>query len=393
MGCYEAGDVDDVRSSIFFTEEFVGHYSFKKLVTEQMRNPEKRMYNTRDSLRWLSQLAEALEYLHSQDPAYTHGDVKCDNVFMNDGLLSKVGIKLADLKPHRRIFERAVHAARPKLRQGQSTLARYSACSARRSLDSSGRGDKQQQGQQHRDGKEEERGAGTSGSGGKAASSGAEGLRGSIRLPDAVRQKLSNLSVTMHSSSSTAASSASSAAPAVPATATAPVPAQPGAFGLHVSASAPASDSVLAGASASARSEASKGADLMSLSVPSYGSTEQQQQQQQQQQQPAAGGSSGSGSAPPLDGKPPAGPRPPAPRPKGALSSAFAAAAEAAAAANGGAPPGASQSIAIPRAQPLISEPVAIPSKSRQQVASSSFCADMLLGSQEDLPLEDLPVR
>jgi hypothetical protein len=417
--------VDEVRSSIFFTEEFVGHYSFKKLITEQMRTQERRMYQTRDALRWLGQLAEALDYLHTQAPPYIHGDVKCDNVFMNDGMLSKVNVKLADLKPHRHIFERAVHASqrrsatRLRPQQGQSTLARFS---ARHSLDMSSRLEKlqvqqvQQREQQREQGQQQQQQqqapaepeGSTPGSGAKGAppsGSSAEELRLSMQLPEAVRLKLSNMSVAVHAS---AAGGAASAAPATPAV---PTPAQPALGDRRASASAPAADSVLAEAAAGARSQATAGMPLLSLSVPSYPG--------EAQQQPAPGGlangaaagaaaaaagSSSSGATAPLspshDSKPPAAPKPPAPRPKGAQSSAFAAATAAAAAeaaANGGAAPAASQSIAIPSARAPVSESMPIPIKGRQQGGggagvSSSFCAEMLLGSQEEVVL-DLPVR
>ena len=69
--------------------------------SEQGRTRVKNLYSMRTALRWAQQLARVLAYLHSCQPAYIHGDVKADNVFLTDGPLPKSQVRVGDLKPHR----------------------------------------------------------------------------------------------------------------------------------------------------------------------------------------------------------------------------------------------------------------------------------------------------
>lgn len=69
--------------------------------SEQMRTPIKNLYGMRTALRWARQIASALAALHQEQPPYTNGDVKADNVFLTDGVLDDAVAKLGDLKPHR----------------------------------------------------------------------------------------------------------------------------------------------------------------------------------------------------------------------------------------------------------------------------------------------------
>lgn len=67
-----------------------------------MRCRIKNLYNMKTALRWAAEVAAALTTLHEQQPAYIHGDVKADNIFLtDDSNLADSQAKIGDLKPHR----------------------------------------------------------------------------------------------------------------------------------------------------------------------------------------------------------------------------------------------------------------------------------------------------
>jgi serine/threonine protein kinase len=67
-----------------------------------MRCRIKNLYNMQTALRWAAQVAAALALLHEQQPAYIHGDVKADNIFLTDDSdVAQAQAKIGDLKPHR----------------------------------------------------------------------------------------------------------------------------------------------------------------------------------------------------------------------------------------------------------------------------------------------------
>ncbi len=66
--------------------------------------PARNLYTMASALAWGVQLAAALSYLHSSDPAYVHADVRADNAFLTDtggNFMMPSAVKLGDLKPHR----------------------------------------------------------------------------------------------------------------------------------------------------------------------------------------------------------------------------------------------------------------------------------------------------
>jgi serine/threonine protein kinase len=44
----------------------------------------KRLYNYGDALRWMSQTAKALQYLHESSPQVLHRDLKSDNLLLSE---------------------------------------------------------------------------------------------------------------------------------------------------------------------------------------------------------------------------------------------------------------------------------------------------------------------
>ena len=60
-----------------------------------------------EALRWLRDIADALAYLHVQDPPCVHGDLKLDNILLGDGS----GARLVDFGQSRTIEDRFVETA------------------------------------------------------------------------------------------------------------------------------------------------------------------------------------------------------------------------------------------------------------------------------------------
>lgn len=64
-------------------EECVDGGSLKNWVAKSMRG--KRLYKLRDGVRWLMQMAQALQYLHECLPMVIHRDLKLDNILLQGG--------------------------------------------------------------------------------------------------------------------------------------------------------------------------------------------------------------------------------------------------------------------------------------------------------------------
>eukprot|EP00775_Hariotina_reticulata_P003117 gene3117-3395_t len=102
LGCFCHATLAEVRESMFMVEEYVGTRTIRKLISSQMRCRIKNLYNMQTALRWAAEVAAALTALHDEQPAYIHGDVKADNIFLtDDSNLAHSQAKIGDLKPHR----------------------------------------------------------------------------------------------------------------------------------------------------------------------------------------------------------------------------------------------------------------------------------------------------
>ncbi|KAI8474943.1 MAG: hypothetical protein J3K34DRAFT_517795 [Monoraphidium minutum] len=166
LGCFDHASLAAVRASLFSVEEFVGTRCLRRLLEEQMRaaaaaaergggsgsgsggggggsgsggksassgggggggGGSGALYDMAWALRWAAQIADALSALHGLDPAYIHGDVTAENIFLQDHRhLAEADVKLADLKPHRHVYDKLTSfAAAQQHQQLQQQLAHH----------------------------------------------------------------------------------------------------------------------------------------------------------------------------------------------------------------------------------------------------------------------------
>eukprot|EP01026_Neomeris_dumetosa_P027197 TRINITY_DN22113_c0_g1_i1.p1 TRINITY_DN22113_c0_g1~~TRINITY_DN22113_c0_g1_i1.p1 ORF type:complete len:522 (-),score=86.51 TRINITY_DN22113_c0_g1_i1:399-1964(-) len=111
MGATNTKSHEDMRSSLFLVQEFVGGGTLKDLLTDQFKlkssRNRKKLYSFSDAFRWLLQIAEALAYLHAQSPVVVHRDLKPENVLLTEGPTSEADVRLVDFGLHKRIIPRS----------------------------------------------------------------------------------------------------------------------------------------------------------------------------------------------------------------------------------------------------------------------------------------------
>lgn len=80
---------------VMWMEYVRGETLFHRLGDEDFPKPVA----LEDVLRWMQEIAEALAYLHSMEPPWVHGDLKLDNILLDD----RIGARLADFGQSRTI--------------------------------------------------------------------------------------------------------------------------------------------------------------------------------------------------------------------------------------------------------------------------------------------------
>ncbi|KAJ9520847.1 hypothetical protein QJQ45_014048, partial [Haematococcus lacustris] len=96
IGCADSSSEAAKKASMYMVQEFMGGGTLKKMVSKQMRTPHRAVYSNADALRWTTQLAEAIAYLHAARPKVIHRDLKMDNVLLTEGEVSVKSAKLSD---------------------------------------------------------------------------------------------------------------------------------------------------------------------------------------------------------------------------------------------------------------------------------------------------------
>lgn len=81
--------------TLFMVEELCSGGTLRDKLHSQMHAYNKVVYTYMEALRWCTQLASALAYLHAQRPMIIHRDLKLDNVLLADRT-ADAEVKLAD---------------------------------------------------------------------------------------------------------------------------------------------------------------------------------------------------------------------------------------------------------------------------------------------------------
>lgn len=95
------------RSTFAIVHEYAEGGSLESLVTEQMVTPHRRVYSEEDALLWLTDISQALSYLHARDEPIVHRDLKLKNMLLipekassDKGSKGRLTAKLSDLGAH-----------------------------------------------------------------------------------------------------------------------------------------------------------------------------------------------------------------------------------------------------------------------------------------------------
>lgn len=88
------------RDSMFIVQEFMNAGTLKLMVLEQMVSHCKAVYTFCDALRWMTQVAQGLEYLHTLPHKIIHRDLKLENVLLSEDQDGVLNAKLADFGLH-----------------------------------------------------------------------------------------------------------------------------------------------------------------------------------------------------------------------------------------------------------------------------------------------------
>ena len=99
VGVGAAAPADPWRT-LFLAQEFCDRGSMKARLFRQMREPFIHTYAYAEALRWASEIAAGLAFLHAARPKVIHRDLKADNVLLATGPGGEEVAKIADLGLH-----------------------------------------------------------------------------------------------------------------------------------------------------------------------------------------------------------------------------------------------------------------------------------------------------
>lgn len=91
-----AGGTENEDGDLFLVQEYCSGGSLREVLGRQMTEPFKKHYSEELALKWCTQIAAALAYLHEAKPKIIHRDLKLDNCLLTDPSLAKADAKLAD---------------------------------------------------------------------------------------------------------------------------------------------------------------------------------------------------------------------------------------------------------------------------------------------------------
>uniref|UniRef100_A0A8C9T6W6 Nuclear receptor binding protein 2 n=1 Tax=Scleropages formosus TaxID=113540 RepID=A0A8C9T6W6_SCLFO len=82
-------DTKESRARVIFITEYMSSGSLKQFLKKTKKN--HKTMNVKAWKRWCTQILSALNYLHSCDPPIIHGNLTCDNIFIQHNGLIKIG--------------------------------------------------------------------------------------------------------------------------------------------------------------------------------------------------------------------------------------------------------------------------------------------------------------
>ncbi|XP_048858040.1 nuclear receptor-binding protein 2 isoform X1 [Brienomyrus brachyistius] len=98
-------DMREGRARVIFITEYMSSGSLKQFLKKTKKN--HKTMNVKAWKRWCTQILSALSYLHSCDPPIIHGNLTCDNIFIQHNGLIKIGSVWHRLFVN--VFPEAVH--------------------------------------------------------------------------------------------------------------------------------------------------------------------------------------------------------------------------------------------------------------------------------------------
>ncbi|KAJ8268454.1 hypothetical protein COCON_G00136260 [Conger conger] len=98
-------DTRETRARVIFITEYMSSGSLKQFLKKTKKN--HKSMNVKAWKRWCTQILSALSYLHSCDPPIIHGNLTCDNIFIQHNGLIKIGSVWHRLFVN--VFPEAVH--------------------------------------------------------------------------------------------------------------------------------------------------------------------------------------------------------------------------------------------------------------------------------------------
>jgi WNK lysine deficient protein kinase len=72
--------IDRTRRVLVFITEFFTNGTIRSYINDVVRTPSRAVIS-----KWCRQILDALNYMHTHDPAVIHRDLKCDNLFIDAG--------------------------------------------------------------------------------------------------------------------------------------------------------------------------------------------------------------------------------------------------------------------------------------------------------------------
>uniref|UniRef100_A0A061RZ63 Dual specificity protein kinase spla-like n=1 Tax=Tetraselmis sp. GSL018 TaxID=582737 RepID=A0A061RZ63_9CHLO len=85
---------------MYLAMEFMRGGTIRDVILKQMDSPHQRIYTKSDALRWLTDTAKGLNYLHTRSPCIIHRDIKPENIMLTSPDTRTSTAKITDFGLH-----------------------------------------------------------------------------------------------------------------------------------------------------------------------------------------------------------------------------------------------------------------------------------------------------